>query len=125
VTPGPEPPRRFPPPLKIPGGHVVRDATGQALAYLYSRENEAEARQAKVLTADEGRQIATSIARLPEQLGKGEASRNAWARLRGRFFEPDATPRAKGSRGCGFSDGKRLGDVRVDRSPPFIRRPEP
>jgi len=35
--------RRFPPPWranKIPG-YVVRDANGQALAYLYSRENEA------------------------------------------------------------------------------------
>jgi hypothetical protein len=49
-----EAPRRFPPPWtvdKIPGGHVVRDANGQALAYIYSRENEAAARQAKVLTA--------------------------------------------------------------------------
>jgi hypothetical protein len=32
--------RRFPPPWrvdKMPGGYVVRNATGQALAYLYSR----------------------------------------------------------------------------------------
>jgi K+/H+ antiporter YhaU regulatory subunit KhtT len=53
---------------KIPGGYVVRDASGQAIAYLYSRKNEAEARQAKVLTADEARRIARSIARLPELL---------------------------------------------------------
>jgi hypothetical protein len=35
--------RRFPAPWradKVPGGYVVRDATGQALAYLYSRDNE-------------------------------------------------------------------------------------
>ncbi|HXB70197.1 MAG TPA: hypothetical protein VNY05_18230 [Candidatus Acidoferrales bacterium] len=41
-------PRRFPPPWradKIPGGYVVRDANGQALVYLYSRDSEAEARQ--------------------------------------------------------------------------------
>jgi hypothetical protein len=68
-------PRRFPTPWradKMPGGYVVRDANGQALAYLYSRDSEADARQAKVLTADEARRIAANIARLPELLGKGE-----------------------------------------------------
>ena len=67
--------RRFPPPWRaepIPGGYVVRDANGQALAYLYSRDNEDEARQAKVLTKDEARRIAVNIARLPELLGMGE-----------------------------------------------------
>ena len=68
--------RRFPPPWradKMPGGYVVRDANGQAIAYLYSRENEADARQAKVLTADETRRIAVSIARLPELWGRASA----------------------------------------------------
>jgi hypothetical protein len=54
----------------MPGGYVVRDANGQALAYLYSREIEAEARQAKVLTADEARRIAANIARLPGAAGE-------------------------------------------------------
>jgi hypothetical protein len=54
----------------IPGGYVVRDANGQAIAYLYSRENEAEARQAKVLTKDEARRVAINIARLPEYWGR-------------------------------------------------------
>jgi hypothetical protein len=53
--------RRFPAPwhaAKMPGGYVVRDANGQALAYVYSRDNEAEARQAKILTNDEARRLA-------------------------------------------------------------------
>jgi hypothetical protein len=60
--------RRFPSPWHadpMPGGYVVRYANGQALAYLYSRDNEDEARQAKVLTKDEARRIAVNIARLP------------------------------------------------------------
>jgi K+/H+ antiporter YhaU regulatory subunit KhtT len=72
----PEPPRRFPTPWRaepIPGGYVVRDANGQALAYLYSRENEDKARQAKTLTNDEARRIALNIARLPELLGNRAA----------------------------------------------------
>jgi hypothetical protein len=71
----PEPPRRFPTPWRadtLPGGFVVREANGQSIAYVYSRETEAEARQANVLMKDEARRIAVNIARLPELLGKGE-----------------------------------------------------
>jgi hypothetical protein len=50
----------------MPGGYVVRDANSQALAYLYSRDNDAEARQAKVLMKNEARRIAVNIARLLE-----------------------------------------------------------
>jgi hypothetical protein len=60
---------RLTPPLPTPwqaerllGGYVIRDASGQALAYVYSRDTEAEARKAKVLTADEARRIAVNIA---------------------------------------------------------------
>jgi hypothetical protein len=56
VSPHPGPPTRFP----------VRDANGQALAYVYCRANEAEAMQAKVLTEDEARRVAVNVARLPD-----------------------------------------------------------
>jgi hypothetical protein len=64
-------PRRFKPPWtaeQIPGGYVVKDATGQAQAYVYARETKAQADTAKVLTMDEARRIAANIAKLPDVL---------------------------------------------------------
>ena len=58
--------RRFPPPWhaeKMPGGYVVRDANGQALAYVYSRPNEAEAVQAKVLMEEIGKVLSKLVKR--------------------------------------------------------------
>ena len=63
--------RRFPPPWtveQIPGGYKVKDANGQALAYVYARETRADADTAKVLTMDEARRIASKIAKLPTLL---------------------------------------------------------
>ena len=68
--------RRFPPPWtveKLPGGFKVIDAQGQSIAYVYSRESEADARIAKVLTEDEARRIASNIAKLPALLGAGNS----------------------------------------------------
>jgi hypothetical protein len=70
-----EPSRRFPAPWRAEptlGGYVVRDGNGQALAFVYSRDIDAEARHAKVLTKDEAPRIAVNVARLPELLGKAD-----------------------------------------------------
>src|SRR5262245_11378112 len=64
-------PRRFPQPWTaelIHGGYVVKDATGQSLAYVYARETKAQVDTAKVLTMDEARRIASNIAKLPDPL---------------------------------------------------------
>jgi hypothetical protein len=63
--------RRFPAPWhaeKISGGYVVRDADGQALAYVYSRPDEPEAVRADALTEEEALHLAGNMARLPELL---------------------------------------------------------
>jgi hypothetical protein len=49
---------------KIPGGYVVRDSNGQALVHFYCGANETEALRANVLTEDEARRLAISIAKL-------------------------------------------------------------
>jgi hypothetical protein len=67
--------RRFPAPWraeKMPGGYVVRDASGQALAHVYAKATMAEAMQDKVLTQDEARRIAANIAKLSELLRGGQ-----------------------------------------------------
>ena len=60
------------------------DATGQALAYVYARESEADANTAKVLTMDEARRIAANIAKLPVLLtggvGMGSDQLKKWQR---------------------------------------------
>jgi hypothetical protein len=63
--------RRLPPPWhadKFSGGYVVRDANGFAVAYVYGRSTEAEALEAKQMTMDEARRVASNIAKLPDML---------------------------------------------------------
>jgi hypothetical protein len=72
--------RHFPAPWradKTHDGYVVRDANDQALAYVYSHENEADAKRFNELTSDEARRIALVFAALPELLGSETTMRHA------------------------------------------------
>ena len=51
---------------------MVRDATGFAVAYVYGRSTEDAAVEAKQMTMDEARRVASNIAKLPDMLKRGE-----------------------------------------------------
>ena len=63
--------RCFPPPWSVEeqsACFVVRDQSGQALAYIYYENELRPAISRKLLTKDEARRIAANIARLPDLL---------------------------------------------------------
>jgi hypothetical protein len=75
--------RRFPPPRSVEeqsACFVVKDRTGQKLAYVYYEEEPGRRSAAKLLTKDEARRIAVNIAKLTELCAGSRTGRDLFSR---------------------------------------------
>jgi hypothetical protein len=74
----PDEPRHFPPPWSVEeldNCFVVKDANGQALAYMYFEKGPARPFQRReLLTRDEAQRVAAVFAKLPELLERPDSA---------------------------------------------------
>jgi hypothetical protein len=70
-------PRSFPPPWSIDEStesFIIRDANGQAIAYVYFEDEPGRRMAMQQLTRDEARRIAANIAKIPKFRRGGASS---------------------------------------------------